>query len=82
MSKVDSERIIQYLQEKWKSAPCPMCGKNHWSVQENAFELREYRDGNMVIGGVPIIPVIPIICSNCGNTILINAILAGLVKRS
>jgi len=29
----------------------------------------------MIIGGVPIVPVIPVTCSNCGNTVLVNALM-------
>ena len=35
----------------------------------------------MVIGGSALVPVVPITCGNCGNTVLINAIVAGLVNR-
>lgn len=48
-------------------------------AQDTLFELRQFNEGSMVIGG-PLIPVIPISCGNCGNTVMINAIAAGLYK--
>jgi hypothetical protein len=81
MSKADSEKIIKYLQEKWAGRPCPMCGNAGWSVQDSVFELREFHGGSMVIGGSALIPVVPVACNNCGNTVLINAIVAGVVDR-
>ena len=81
MSKADSEKIIKHLQEKWSGRPCPMCGNAGWSVQDSVFELREFHGGTMVIGGSALIPVVPVACNNCGNTVLINAIVAGVVNR-
>lgn len=74
MASFDSNKIINHLNEKWQGRPCPMCGKGKWSVNDKIFELREFNEGNLIVGGGPIIPVIPIICESCGNTILINAI--------
>ena len=79
MDKSDSERLIQFLNEKWQGRPCPMCHMSTWSAQNKIFELREFHGGGLVIGGSPIIPVIPITCNNCGNTILINAIKTKIV---
>ena len=32
----------------------------------------------MIVGG-PIVPLAPVTCNNCGNTILLNALIAGIV---
>jgi hypothetical protein len=79
MAKIDAKKLIQHLTTKWHGRTCPICTVGSWNVQDSSFELREFNGGNMVIGG-PIIPVVPVICSNCGNTVLINAIMAGLVE--
>jgi len=79
MAKYDGAKIIAHLRNKWQGKTCPMCQIGNWNVQESTFQLTEFNEGGMVIGG-PVIPVIPVICNNCGNTILINAITAGLVK--
>ena len=81
MADIKAGKVIALLQEKWKGRNCPLCGEGNWEVQEKPFELREFHGGAMVFGGV-IIPVIPITCSNCGNTILVNAIKAGVVERA
>lgn len=79
MAKFESAKAIAHLQRKWMGKPCPMCGVGNWNVQDSTYQLLEFNQGSMVIGG-PVIPVIPVVCSNCGNTILVNAILAGVVK--
>lgn len=75
----DSEKFIEYIRDKWKGKPCPMCGNSKWSVSEKIFELREFNYGEFRMDGVPIIPIVPITCENCGNIININALKTGIV---
>jgi hypothetical protein len=56
-----------------------MCGTSQWSVQDKVYQLSEFHGGNLVVGG-PLVPVIPVSCTNCGNTVLVNAIIAGAIK--
>jgi hypothetical protein len=79
MTDVKSEKIIQHLSTKWKGRSCPMCGTGNWNVSDKVFELREFHDGNLVLGSGPIVPIIPVTCDNCGNVVLVNAIVAGAV---
>jgi len=79
MAKFDGQIAIAHLQEKWEGKPCPMCGVGNWNVNNSTFQLTEFNQGNMIIGG-PVVPVIPVVCNNCGNTILVNAITAGVIK--
>ena len=83
MKKPNSQEIIDFLNDKWNGTPCPMCRKGEWSVTDKVFELREFHEGNLVIGGpgTPIVPVIPVTCKNCGNTVLINPMVVGLLKE-
>jgi hypothetical protein len=80
MTNIDPTKMINYLREKWAGRPCPLCAVGNWTVQTSAFELRQFYEGNMVLGG-PIIPVVPVVCTNCGNTVLVNALIAGVVTR-
>ena len=81
MSKIDGNKTIRYLNEKWQGRGCPLCGGKAWDLTDKAFELREFNDGDIVLGGPnnAIIPLVPVTCQKCGNTVLINAIQAGLV---
>jgi len=81
MSKFNNAKAISYLQNKWGSRPCPMCGKGPWNVQDSTYQLTEYNEGGLVVGG-PVIPVIPVTCGNCGHTVLVNAILSGILQPS
>lgn len=79
MSDFDTKRFIDFIGQKWGGHSCPMCGKGPWSVQDKVFELTEFHDGNMVIGGT-LIPVVPVTCNNCGYTVVVNAILSGAIQ--
>lgn len=80
-TKIDSAKFIEHLRKKWNSRPCPLCGSGPWNVQDSAFQLTEFNQGGLVIGG-PVIPVIPVVCGNCGNTVLVNGITAGVILPS
>lgn len=82
MAKIESAKLIRHLNQKWAGRGCAQCGKSNWEVQASTFELREFHGGNMVIGAGPIIPVVPVTCSNCGNTILVNALVSGVMERT
>jgi len=43
------------------------------------FQLSEFHEGNLVVGGL-LIPVIPVTCTNCGHTVLVNALISGAIK--
>ena len=83
MTKPNGQDIINHINTHWKNQICPMCGGRAWNLSEKIFELREFNDGNFVLGGPnsSIMPVIPVTCDNCGNTIFINALSANLIKK-
>lgn len=83
MKIASSDKTIEYLQRKWGSAGCPMCGGNEWNVSEKIFELREFSAGKRMVGesNGAILPVVPVICNNCGNTMFINALFIGLLEE-
>ena len=71
-----------WIDEKWtRSKACPICGNSDWAVY-TAYELREYEEGDFVLGvGNQIVPVIPVSCTQCGYTHLFNAFVAGAISR-
>ncbi len=79
LSTAQYEKLTKHLLDKWKKpVACAVCSENNWKVTEALCELREFHGGAMVIGGSAIIPVSPVICNNCGNTVLINPLIAGI----
>lgn len=80
--KIDTEKAISFLNEKWNNMTCPYCHCTEWNVSDKAFELREFNNGNMYLGGpnAAITPVVTVTCNNCGNTVLINALITGILE--
>lgn len=82
MKKSSGQEIINFLNDKWRGAVCPLCKGREWNVSGEIFELREFNNGDLVIGGKSkIFPVIPVTCKNCGNTVFISALSTGLLKE-
>lgn len=82
MANIDSDKLIKHLTGKWQGRNCPMCNQGNWNVSDKIFELREYNGGSMVIGGnSPIVPIIPVTCDNCGNVLMVNAIVAQVLEQ-
>jgi len=82
MTKEQVQELINKINQKsGNNLQCNICHGKSWSVTENIFQMLEYKDGKIVLGGsVSILPLIPITCNDCGNTIFINAIKVGLVS--
>ncbi len=81
MSEFNTEQLIEHLRVKWKGANCPICKTGNWNVSDRIYELREHHGGGLVIGSGPIVPVVPVTCDHCGNTVLVNSIVAGLTEQ-
>ena len=81
LTKEQTSKLLSQLNDWRKSAkPCVICGQSSWAVNDTIFELREFNEGNLVIGGkCAIMPLVPVTCNNCGNTLFFNAIKLGVV---
>lgn len=74
-------KILQKLQNPSWGCACPVCKSAQWNVSDTIFELREFNSGSLVVSDQnPIYPVIPMTCTNCGNTIFLNAIIMGALE--
>jgi hypothetical protein len=81
LTKEQQEKASEKL-KPFFNRPCSCSGQN-WILNDKIFELREFNEGNLVIGGKnsSIFPVISVSCSKCGNTHFFNAILLGLIQK-
>lgn len=77
--KIDTEKVIAHLKEKWRGRPCPMCETGDFIVGSTVFELREFHGGAVVVGATPLFPVVTVMCKNCGCTLLVNAVISGVL---
>jgi hypothetical protein len=71
--------LIEHVNKKWKGSQCRQCEANNWSVDGIIqIALGEF-PGPVQLGGT-VLPTVAVICRNCGNTVLINLVIAGVVE--
>lgn len=73
--------FIDKLNEIWQIKHCNICHDSNWSLSDQIFDMREFNDGNLIVGG-SVYPVIPVTCLNCGNTHLLNPLVLGILKNN
>lgn len=78
----DHSKLQKLLENHRKDFACPMCQKKARNLTEQLYELRPYSGGDIILGGVAIVPIIPVTCEGCGNTVLINAVTAGVFQQT
>jgi hypothetical protein len=75
------DKLTKFVEQKWqKPYQCPYCRSNNWNITHEVYQLTEFSGGNLVLGG-PVVPLAPVTCNNCGHTVLLNALVAGVVDQ-
>jgi predicted nucleic-acid-binding Zn-ribbon protein len=79
MTPKESQAALAWLNERWTIKVCPFHGPTNWEVGEVMIQTLPYIGGGVSIGG-PTYPLLVVTCSQCGYTVLVNAIKAGIVE--
>lgn len=58
---------------------CPICGTRQWSILAHFLNGIVFHPGGSFVIGGPSYPHVGMICGNCGNTQLVNAVVAGIL---
>lgn len=69
------QKAAEWLAEKWRHGPCPVCHENNWSYYPRLGQV-----SNLDYAG-RMVPMLLVGCNVCGYTVFINAIEAGIVKE-
>jgi predicted nucleic-acid-binding Zn-ribbon protein len=80
MDAETDRRVGAFLKNKWKHGSCPVCQTDGWETATDIAEMATseiYATDPRASGAT--YPMFPIFCSNCGYTLLFNALIAGLV---
>lgn len=75
--KVNQIKVNEYL-KKLNAPKCPLCGNTYWEASDIVFQSLEFNYNGINLGGATF-PFIPITCNKCGNTMIINALVANLI---
>jgi hypothetical protein len=73
--------LLRHINAKWTAKTCPFCNQSKWDIGGWSPILLGPGAGNVVIGGA-VLPSVAMVCMTCGNTVLINAIIAGIGRRA
>ena len=79
VTEEQQRKAIQFLRKAWRDLDCSRCGKREWTIHPHVFEFRTFNEGSIVVGG-PVVPVLVVECDNCGYTVTVNAMKAGVVE--
>lgn len=74
-------RATNWLNTHWTTPACPFHGATTWGVSETLAEVRNFAAGGIQFGG-GVYPLIIVTCQDCGYTVLVNAILAGVFGQN
>jgi hypothetical protein len=72
------ERIIQHLKGSWTVQACPMCKKSNWEVHGPITLSLGVSDNSVGLGQN--LPCAAIVCQSCGNSLIINLVVAGIMR--
>lgn len=80
--KINQGKMNEFI-KTLKAHKCPLCGNGEWTVSDKVFYVQELTQslekGEVIIGGPTIyMPLIAISCTKCGNTHMINTLVAKL----
>jgi hypothetical protein len=84
MDAEERARFEAWFAEKWHHGPCPVCAANEWGAQPKLGQIEnlglglEASDRPMVLIQGGRVPILLISCKNCGYTVAVNAIIAGI----
>lgn len=79
LTEAEQARLFQHINQKWRNKFCFQCSANTWSVDATVkLILGDSKPTGIVLGG-SFQPYATMTCTNCGNTLLINLIVAGVV---
>ena len=75
-----SDEQIENLIKTYKAYICPLCHADQWLIGDTIYYLNEYHGKKIILGGSAY-PVFTIACAHCGNTLLVNALIANVISK-
>lgn len=74
------DKLKKFINEKWNTKLCSLCSRNSWVFNGHfSLVLSDEVLKNDLEGKA--LPCVAAVCTNCGNTILINTLVAGLGSK-
>ena len=71
-----------HLTSTVKNLNCGWCGENKWFPVDDFVQVNAFEGRGVLMGTGPTYPCVMTVCGNCGNTMLFNALLIGLLEKA
>lgn len=82
MYKINQQKLIDKINEKWIDKNCPCCGENNWAVSDQITTLVAVDEKKSMRLGGTFQPVVSVTCNNCGYTRLVNCMAIDVIDTS
>lgn len=69
--------IFRWFGDKWPDPACAVCGERAWAANPRLGQIPNLAPPAQERGRT--VPIVVITCFNCGHTVSVNAIVAGVV---
>ncbi len=79
--KVNTEKLLKGLNEKWSGISCPYCQNSKWTVDTTIVTPIEVNENKGMLFGGRFQPLISVSCRNCGNTVFVNGLILGCIDE-
>ena len=78
--RINPDKLLKKLDEKWKDIPCPFCGDHEWTVDPTIVTPLEVNSNKQMNLGGKFHPLVPVTCRCCGYTAFINALVLDCIE--
>jgi hypothetical protein len=81
LTELEKQTIRHWLESHWKQPmPCPFCGDPSWVIADHLVQPITLGENQDLMMGVGVgYPQVMIISPQCGYTVLLNAVMLGIV---
>jgi hypothetical protein len=79
----EKQRASDWINRHWRgqSQACPICGSNQWTLADHLVQPVTVGAHNALLLGGTSYPHVLVISPTCGYTMMLNAVIIGLVPR-
>ncbi len=67
-------KLAEHLQKTWRSPGCVLCGSTTWEL--HGYVTIILSDAPGASAGTEGLPACALVCQRCGNTVIINLVVA------
>lgn len=82
MYKLNTDKVIEKINETWLNKNCPCCGQNHWAIGDQITTLVSIDENKTIRLTGSFQPLVSVTCNNCGYVRFINCLVADAIEKT